>query len=140
MSYDILLVDDSNAALFMFKKIINLSGAPINRVLTAENGQLGIDVLKENHVDLIMSDINMPVMDGFQFVEYLKSSKEFSHIPIIMITTEGRDKYVLKAKQLGAADYVKKPFLPEQIKQIIRETLGFEKIESDDEELEGEDF
>ncbi|MCP4153335.1 MAG: response regulator, partial [bacterium] len=48
MSYDILVVDDSKAALFMFKKIINLSGAPINRVLTAENGQLGIDVLKEN--------------------------------------------------------------------------------------------
>ncbi|MCP5102616.1 MAG: response regulator [bacterium] len=140
MTYDILVVDDSKAALFMFKKIVNFSGAPVGTILTAENGKHAIDVLKVNHVDLIMTDINMPEMNGFELIEYLKRNPSFRDIPIIVITTEGRDKYIAKAKLLGAVNYIKKPFQPEQVKQLILETLGVEENETNIPESEASDF
>ncbi len=129
MNYDILVVDDSKAALFLFKKIIGLSGAPVNKLLTAENGLNAIEVLKKNKVDLIMTDINMPEMDGFELLEYLKKDDMFKEIPVIVITTEGRGKYIDKAKELGAVNYLKKPFQPEQVKRLILEALEVEEDE-----------
>lgn len=130
MKYNILVVDDSKAALLMFKKIITLSGVPIGDILTAENGLEAIDLLKFHQVDLIMTDINMPQMDGFQLIEYLKKSNQWRHIPILVITTEGRDIYVERAKELGAVNYIKKPCLPESVKQTILKTLGVEEDEN----------
>ncbi len=140
MNYDMLIVDDSKAALFMFEKIIKLSGAPVGALLTAENGKQAITVLENNHVDLILTDINMPEMDGFQLIKYLKQKDEFKNIPIIVITTEGRDKYVDKAKNLGAENYVKKPCQPEQIKQLILQTLGVDEDETNIDDFEASDF
>ncbi|MCP5054427.1 MAG: response regulator [bacterium] len=140
MNYDILVVDDSKAALFLFKKIIGLSGAPVNRLLTAENGLEAIEVLKENSIDLIMTDINMPEMNGFQLIEHLKNNENYHHIPVIVITTEGRDTYIEKAKALGAVDYIKKPFQPEQIKQLILKTLGVDENDTDVDDVETSDF
>ena len=130
MSYDLLIVDDSKAALFLFKKIIGLSGAPINNLLTADNGKNAIEVLRNNKVDLIMTDINMPEMDGFELLEYLKNDEIFKEIPVIVITTEGRGKYIDRAKELGAVDYIKKPFHPEQVKSVILSTLEVEESEN----------
>lgn len=140
MMFDILVVDDSKAVLFMFKKIIELSGAPVDNLFTALNGQEALDVLEANPVDLIMTDINMPVMNGFELIENLKKNPGLSHIPIIVITTEGRDKYVEKAYQLGAVNYIKKPCRPEQVKQLILETLGVEENETNIPDDEAGDF
>jgi two-component system chemotaxis response regulator CheY len=140
MNFDILVADDSKAALFLFKKIINLSGAPVGSIYTAENGKQAIEVLEENKVDLIMTDIHMPEMDGFQLIEYLKKTDPFKDIPIIVITTEGREKYIDKAKQLGAVNYIKKPFQPEQVKHLILETLGVEEDEANINDTEASDF
>jgi two-component system, chemotaxis family, chemotaxis protein CheY len=140
MTFDILVVDDSKAALFMFKKIITLSGVPIGTLLTAENGLEAIEVLKQYPVDLVMTDINMPEMDGFQLIEYLKKSDTFKHLPIIVITTEGRDKFVDKAKNLGAANYIKKPFQPEQVRHLILQTLGVEENEANVDDFDTGDF
>jgi two-component system, chemotaxis family, chemotaxis protein CheY len=140
MKYDILVVDDSKAALFMFKKIITLSGVPLGSLLTAENGLQAIELLKFKDVDLILTDINMPEMDGFQLIEYLKKSENFKHIPILVITTEGRDKYVDRAKALGAVNYIKKPCQPEQVKQIILSTLGVEEDETNINDTDTGDF
>lgn len=140
MTYDILVVDDSKAALFMFKKIVSLSGAPVGEILTAENGKQALDVLEGNNVDLIMTDINMPEMDGFELIEYVKKDPGFRDIPIIVITTEGRSKYVDKAKQLGAVNYVKKPTQPEEVKRLILETLGVEEDDTNVDDAEECDF
>ncbi len=134
MTFDLLVVDDSKSALFLFKKIIGLSGAPIKNLLTADNGLTAIEILKENNVDLIMTDINMPEMDGFELLEYLKKHDTFKEIPVIVITTEGRGKFIDKAKKLGAINYLKKPFRPEQVKQMILEALG---VEEDEENITG---
>ncbi len=140
VTFDILIVDDSRSALFMLKKVISLSGAPIGNILTAGNGLEAIDVLQEQMVDLIMTDIHMPDMDGFQLIEYLKKNHAFKHIPIIVITTEGRDKYITKAKTLGAVDYIKKPFQPERVKQVILQTLGVEENDTNVDDFEAGDF
>lgn len=140
MNYDVLVVDDSKAALFMFKKIVALSGAPVNNIWTAENGKEALRVLEEHKTHLIMTDINMPEMNGFQLIEQVKKDPRFRDIPIIVITTEGRDKYIEKATQLGAVDYIKKPFQPEQVKQLILETLGVEENESNINDAEECDF
>lgn len=140
MMFDILIVDDSKAVLFMFKKIIDLSGTPVRNLYTAINGQEALDLLKTNPVDLIMTDINMPVMDGFELIENLKKNPGLSHIPVIVITTEGRDKYVEKAYKLGAVNYIKKPCRPEQVKQLILETLGVEENETNIPDDEASDF
>lgn len=139
-NFDILVVDDSRAALFMFKKIVNLSGAPVGTVLTAENGREAIDVLEKSRVDLLMTDLNMPVMNGFELIETVKKDPRFKDIPVIVITTEGRDKYADKAYRLGAVNYIKKPCQPEQVKKIILETLGVEENEANIRDAEASDF
>jgi len=140
MNYDLLIVDDSKAALFLFKKIIGLSGLSVNKLLTADNGKTALEVLEKHKVNLIMTDINMPEMDGFELLEYLKNSDKFRNIPVIVITTEGRGKYVDKAKKLGAFDYLKKPFRPEQVKELVLKALGEEGYEGSIEESEEGDF
>ncbi len=140
MDLDILVVDDSKAALFMCRKIIEISGAPFKSILTAMNGLEAIEVLMEKNVDLILTDINMPEMDGLELIEYLKKDEQFRDIPVIVITTEGRDKYIIKAKELGAGNYIKKPFQPEQVKQLILEALGVEENEANINEAETSDF
>jgi len=140
MGYDILIVDDSKAALFMFEKIIRLSGAPVSRILKAGNGKEAIQVLEEDAVDLIMTDIHMPEMDGFQLIEYLKNIPSLAKIPIIVITTEGREKYMVLAKDMGAENYLRKPCQPEHVKQLILETLGVAKNESNIDDFATGDF
>jgi len=138
MAYDLLVVDDSKAALFLFKKIIGLTGVPINKLLTAENGIKALEVLKENKVDFIMTDINMPEMDGFEFLKHLKEDDKFKDIPVVVITTEGRGKYVDRAMELGAMNYLKKPFKPEQVKSLILEALGEDDYGNVDESENGD--
>ena len=88
----------------------------------------GIDALEKlaQHPDvrLVISDLNMPNMDGIQFLTSVRSRPEWSSIPVIMITTEGSQAKVLEAVQLGAQGYVRKPFTAEQIKEKITSCLS----------------
>lgn len=140
MNYDILVVDDSKATLFMFQKIVRLSGAPIGTILTAENGVQALEVLRDNNAHLVITDINMPEMDGFELIKNLKAGSDHKHIPIIVITTEGRGKYINKAMDLGAVNYITKPFQPERVKRVILETLGVEEDETNIDDTDASDF
>ena len=128
MNFDILVVDDSKAALFMFKKIISLSGVPLGNLLTADNGLNAIEVLKENPVDLILTDINMPEMDGFQLIEYLKGDPSFKHIPIILATAVNqRTKFKFDIEKDGdflpVEKFMEKPIDPDDLIVTIRGLL-----------------
>ncbi|MCP4154032.1 MAG: response regulator [bacterium] len=140
MSYDILIVDDSKTVLFMLEKILNLCTLSINLLLTAANGKEAIERLEENRVDLIMLDINMPVMNGLQLIRFLKKSASFKDIPLIVISAEGREKYREETNRLGVAGYIKKPFQPEQIKKLILEILGVENNDRENKQSETCDF
>jgi two-component system chemotaxis response regulator CheY len=99
----------------------NLATSGYNDVVEAGNGVEALSNLGE--VDLILTDWNMPVMDGITFVKEVRSSPVFSKIPIVMITTEGAQKEVIEALKQGVNDYIVKPFTPkiliEKIKSII---------------------
>ncbi|MEI9812318.1 MAG: response regulator [Acidobacteriota bacterium] len=92
---------------------------PLGKVLEANDGQEALNTLGLHKVGLILSDINMPNMDGIEMLAKLKANDAYKSVPIIMITTEGSQDKVMQALQLGAAGYVRKPFTPDQIKEKL---------------------
>jgi two-component system chemotaxis response regulator CheY len=93
-------------------------------VLEAGNGAEALGLLDGNAVDLILSDINMPVMDGLEFVRQVQTVEKLRHIPVVMITTEGSESNVVQALSLGAKGYIRKPFTPDQVKEHVLPVLG----------------
>lgn len=140
MAFNILLVDDSMVALNIMKKVISISGLPIKNIFTAQNGKLALEELKKHKIDIILTDLNMPVMDGFTFLTEIKKISILSKIPVVIVSTEGRDQYIIKGIKLGAVNYIRKPFKPEQVKDVIVKTLGVEIDESKIEFAEESDF
>lgn len=91
------------------------------KVLSAEDGMEAISVLHENLVDVILLDVEMPYMDGFQILDLLKSHESFQNIPVIMLTAATNKSSVIKAAKEGIVDYVAKPFLPDDlIKRTVK--------------------
>ena len=119
MALDVLIVDDSAAIRKILQRVLRQADVPIGQVLEAGDGREALTVLSSNSVGLILSDINMPNMDGLQLLAQLKATASTSAIPVVMITTEGSQAKVMEAVQLGAAGYVRKPFTAEQIKEKL---------------------
>ena len=119
MDSDVLVVDDSAAIRKILQRVLRQTGMAINTIHEAGNGEEALALLKEHKVNLILSDINMPKMDGLQLLASLKSSGDFAQVPVVMITTEGGETKVAEAVRLGAAGYVRKPFTADQIKEKL---------------------
>ena len=119
MPVDILIVDDSAAIRKILQRVLRQTDIPIGEVLEAGDGVEALKALEGRQVNLIMSDINMPNMDGIQLLTHLKASEKWKSVPIVMVTTEGGQAKVIEAVQLGAAGYVRKPFTAEQIKEKL---------------------
>ena len=119
MALDILIVDDSAAIRKILQRVLRQADIPIGNVFEAGDGQVALDTLSGQRVGLILSDINMPNMDGLQLLSHVKANADWKTIPIIMITTEGGEAKVREAVQLGAAGYVRKPFTADQIKEKL---------------------
>jgi two-component system, chemotaxis family, chemotaxis protein CheY len=119
MAVDILIVDDSAAIRKILQRVLLQAEVPLGRVHEAGDGVEALAKLTEEKVGLILSDINMPNMDGLEFLGKLKSNDTLKHVPVVMITTEGGQAKVLEAVNLGAAGYVRKPFTAEQIKEKL---------------------
>lgn len=126
MAFNILIVDDSPIMRQVIKKTVRISGIDIGEIYEAGDGTEGLQRAKDNWTDLILTDINMPEMNGITFIKELKGDEVLSSIPIIVISTEGRDEIVQKAISLGASDYVTKPFKPEEIGRDVLRVLGYE--------------
>jgi len=93
-------------------------------VMEAGNGAEALGLLDGNIVDLILSDINMPIMDGLEFVRQVQTVDKLRNIPVVMITTEGSESNVVQALSLGAKGYIRKPFTPDQVKEHVLPVLG----------------
>ena len=105
--HTILVVDDEKIIRIVFKQGLKSKGY---KVLTAENGKIALKLVKNKNVDLILLDIMMPEMDGFTTLETLKKDESTSHIPVIMLTAISQDFEMAKAFDLGAENYLIKPF------------------------------
>jgi two-component system, chemotaxis family, chemotaxis protein CheY len=119
-----LIVDDSSVMRKIVERSLRQAGVNLAKVLEAGNGAEALTLLKTNAVDLILSDINMPVMDGLEFVRQLKRERLAANVPVVMITTEGSESQVVEAVQSGAKGYIRKPFTAEQVKDHVIAILG----------------
>lgn len=140
MAIQALIVDDSVAMRAVVKKILLLSGAHISRCLEAGDGREALDVLSREWVDVILTDIHMPVMDGMELLEQLHQDEMLRRIPVVLVTTESRKEIVDRAAALGARAHVKKPFQPETIRRVLEALLGEEFARGTNESAEGCDF
>jgi two-component system chemotaxis response regulator CheY len=119
MPLDVLIVDDSAAIRKILQRVLRQTDVPIGEVFEAGDGVEALNVMNSHKVGLVLSDINMPNMDGLQLLGEIKAKSEWKAVPIVMITTEGSHNKVIEAVNLGAAGYVRKPFTAEQIKEKL---------------------
>ena len=119
MDSDVLVVDDSAAIRKILTRVLRQTGMAIQTIHEAGDGQEALAMMAQHRVDLVLSDINMPKMDGLQLLASLKASHQWRSIPVVMITTEGGETKVAEAVRLGAAGYVRKPFTADQIKEKL---------------------
>jgi len=123
MSINVLIVDDSGVMRAMILKSLRMSGLPLGETHQAGNGQEGLDVLNQHWMDLVIVDINMPVMNGEEMIDCMKDNPETRDIPIVVISTEGSKTRLDKLQQKGAA-FIHKPFTPEKIRDTIRDIMN----------------
>jgi two-component system chemotaxis response regulator CheY len=122
MAKKILIVDDSNTIRQQVSFTLTKGGY---EVVEADNGLNGIQKLKEQpDIALIISDINMPEMNGFEMLHAINTSEELQHPPILILTTEGSNEAVAEAKKLGARGWIIKPFKPDALIEGIRKLIG----------------
>jgi two-component system chemotaxis response regulator CheY len=114
-----LIVDDSSVMRKIVERSLRQAGLNLVEVREAGNGAEGLGALKDSGVDLILCDINMPVMDGVEFLRQLQGQEHAKGVPVVMITTEGSESHVVQALSLGARGYIRKPFTPEQVKEHV---------------------
>ncbi len=123
MALRVLVVDDSAVIRKVVIRALTQTGLNLEDVQQAADGAEALTLLKAGTFNLVLSDINMPNMDGIQMLASMQDDPRLKVIPVIMITTEGSPAKVMDAAKLGAKGLVRKPFVPEQIKQKISECV-----------------
>lgn len=116
---NVLIVDDSAAIRKILQRVMRQAELPVGNTYEAGDGKQALEVLSGNPVDLVMCDINMPNMDGLEFLRVIRNSEQWKDLPVMMITTEGNQARVKEAAELGASCYIRKPFTAEQIREKL---------------------
>jgi len=124
MAFNILIVDDSATMRALIRKVLGIAGFPVGQYFEGANGLEALEILSSHWVDVVLTDINMPGMDGLEFLRRLRQDDTLKEIPVILITTEGRPEVMEQVTQMGVQGYIKKPFRPEVIKQSLTAIMG----------------
>lgn len=116
----VLIVDDSSTMRKIIQRVLRQADIAVDNVIEAANGVEGLAALESNpDIGLVLSDVNMPEMNGIDFVRNLRATRDKETLPVIMVTTEGGGEMVNTAMELGANGYVCKPFTPESIRSAL---------------------
>jgi two-component system chemotaxis response regulator CheY len=126
MSFNVMIVDDSGAMRSVIKKVITISGFKMSLCMEAGNGREALERLQGNRVDVIVSDINMPEMGGIELLRALSQDVLYRSIPVIIVSAEGSSERMKEALDRGAKGFIKKPFLPEDIRNVLHGVIGAE--------------
>ena len=118
----ILIVEDSPTMRALLRSALESLDEPV-KVTEAESGFEALRVLPRDHYDLILTDINMPDINGLELVSFVKSNEAYRSIPLVIVSTEGSDRDRAKGVRLGADAYLVKPFEPEHLCDIVEELL-----------------
>jgi two-component system chemotaxis response regulator CheY len=124
MSLQILIVDDSPAMRAFIRRVLKLSGIEVGEYFEASNGQEALQLLAATPMDAVLTDINMPVMDGETFVRKMREEGPFQSMPVIVISTDATVNRIHTMQALGAVGYLEKPFGPEQLRNELDRVLG----------------
>ncbi len=123
-SLNVLIVDDSAIVRRAVRKAVRQAGVSEDRIREAENGQVALDRLDEELPDIVFLDVNMPVMDGEQFLEAIERDGRVRDLTVIIVSTEMNAKRLLRLAELGARARLRKPFEPEQLREILLDTVA----------------
>jgi two-component system chemotaxis response regulator CheY len=115
----VLIVDDSSVMRKIVERALRQAGLNLMRVVEAGSGREALTALGRERVDLIVSDINMPNMDGLEFLRQIQSRSLAPGVPVVMITTESGEEHVREALAAGAQGYIRKPFTPDQVRDRV---------------------
>jgi len=140
VAFNLLIVDDSSSMRSMIRKTVEMSGFDVGEYFESANGAEALESLRSNWIDVVLSDLHMPIMDGLSFLKEVQSDELLKTIPVVVITTEGREQKVEEALNLGARAYIRKPFTPEQVRNTLTQVIGAENVASDQGEFDGCDF
>lgn len=119
----ILIVDDYPAVRRAIKDVVSSLGLNVSE---AENGIEAMEILKTKDFDMVISDLVMPEMDGFELTEALRASQKHRRIPIVIISTHDDSKYIFRALHLGADDYLIKPPTVEMVKTVLARIFDYD--------------
>lgn len=128
MAFNVLVVDDSAVMRQMVVRTLRMSGVPLGQVLEAGNGEEGLHVLQSQWVDLLLLDINMPVMNGEEMLNRVRENPDTASLPVIVVSTEGSETRLQALQDLGAS-IVRKPFAPETLRDTILRVTGVTDVE-----------
>ena len=131
MSYSILIVDDSLPMRSVIKRTLKAAGYGSSELLEAPNGKEALKLMKSAWIDLIITDYNMPEMNGLEYIKAVKAGELSKEIPVVVISTEGNDEKIKAFMDAGAAGYITKPFTAEAIRDLIVNILGEIDYEED---------
>jgi two-component system, chemotaxis family, chemotaxis protein CheY len=124
MAYTIMIVDDSETIRAVLVRSLAMTKLPIDSVVQAIHGKDALEKLKTAYVDIVFTDINMPEMDGITLFETMNANPEYKDIPVVVVSTEGSSTRIAELRQKGIKGYLRKPFTPEKLRDVIVETLG----------------
>lgn len=121
MTRTILAIDDSSTIRQMLAMTLGSAG---HRVLQAEDGLAGYSLATTEHVDVVITDLNMPVMDGLDFVRMYRTHTSSQGVPILLLSTESSDRFKRQAKDAGATGWITKPFRQDQLLAVVERLVG----------------
>jgi two-component system chemotaxis response regulator CheY len=124
LPYNVMIVDDSPSMRAFVRRVIELSGFEVGSCLNAANGAEALELLGEHAIDIILTDINMPRMNGEEFVRKLEEHEKFRLIPVVVVSTDSTHSRIRRMLELGARGYVVKPFSPEVLRNELERVLG----------------
>lgn len=122
MAISVLVVDDSSVMRAMILKTMRMTDLPLGTIHQAADGGEGLSVLKAHPVDLLIADINMPVMNGEEMINRIRKNPDWDRLAIIVISTEGSDTRIERLQDQGAV-FIHKPFSPETIRDTVLRML-----------------
>ncbi|MBS1872929.1 MAG: response regulator [Acidobacteria bacterium] len=120
----VLIVDDSPLMRSFIRRILTVSGVRTKDVLEAGDGQDALDLMDKSPVDLVLSDINMPRMNGSEMLKRMSATPSMRTIPVIVVSTDATRQRMDTMQQMGAQGYIRKPFQPEALRCEIERVLG----------------
>lgn len=123
MGFSVLIVDDCSAMRSVIRRVLAISGFEMAECHFAADGAEAVDVLRRHHIDLVLSDVNMPRMDGESLLRFLTADEELRTVPVVMVTSDGTRDRATRLLGLGAKGYITKPFQPERLRAELERVL-----------------